>query len=48
MILYNTFLYNSNATVILVAVFGLVCLVLIGFLVKFMTGGDTKTKDASE
>lgn len=44
----NTALYSSNATVILVAVFGLVCLVLIGFLVKFMTSGDKKNSEAKD
>ena len=37
-------LYNSNTTIMMVAVFGLVCLILIGILVNFMT---TKTKNES-
>ncbi len=35
-------LYNSNTTVIMVVVFGVVCMVLIGILVKFMTSSDRK------
>nr|WP_321248216.1 hypothetical protein [uncultured Psychroserpens sp.] len=38
-------LYNSNATIIMVAVFGIVCLVLIGILINFMS---TKTKNESD
>lgn len=38
-------LYNSSTTIIMVAVFGIVCLVLIGILINFMT---TKTKNMPE
>jgi heme/copper-type cytochrome/quinol oxidase subunit 2 len=44
----NIALYNSNVTIIMVAVFGLVCLLLIGFLVKFMTGGDKKNTETND
>lgn len=44
----NIALYNSSTTVIMVAVFGLVCLVLVGFLVKFMTGNDKKGQNTND
>lgn len=44
----NIALYSSNATIIMVAVFGLVCLVLVGFLVKFMTSGDKKNTETED
>lgn len=48
MIIQNIALYNNTNGVIMIAVFGLVCLFLIGYLVKFMSGGDNdknKTKE---
>jgi heme/copper-type cytochrome/quinol oxidase subunit 2 len=44
----NIALYSSNVTIIMVAVFGLVCLVLIGFLVKFMTSSDKKKSETND
>lgn len=40
MISQLTALYNWTNGAIMIAVFGLVCLFLIGFLVKFMTSSD--------
>ncbi|MFT4805311.1 MAG: heme/copper-type cytochrome/quinol oxidase subunit 2 [Psychroserpens sp.] len=42
----NIALYNSNVTIIMVIIFILVCLVLVGFLVKSMSGGDTTNSDS--
>lgn len=33
-------LYNSNLTIIMVAVFAIVCLALVGFLIKAMSGSS--------
>jgi hypothetical protein len=42
-------LYDSNVTIIMVAVFGLVCLALVGFLVKAMTGSNKEnTKETND
>lgn len=41
-------LYNSSATVIMVAVFALVCFILIGFLVKFMTSSNKNKPEIKE
>lgn len=41
-------LSNWNNGVVMIAVFALVCLVLIGFLVKFMSGGDKRGEDSEE
>ena len=48
MISQNIALYNWNNGVIMIAIFGLVCLVLIGFLVKFMTTSDRKNDEPKE
>ncbi|MFV0566499.1 MAG: hypothetical protein ACK5NB_11795 [Flavobacteriaceae bacterium] len=40
-------LSNWNNGVVMIAVFALVCLALIGFLVKFMSSSDKKN-DGSE
>jgi len=45
MISQNIALYNWNNGVIMIAIFGLVCLVLIGLLVKFMTTSDRGDKN---
>lgn len=41
-------LYNWNNGVIMISIFGLVCLVLIGFLVKFMTTSDRNKNEPKE
>lgn len=41
-------LYNWTNGVIMIAVFGLVCLFLVGFLVKFMTTSDRDKKEPKE
>lgn len=48
MISQNIALYNWNNGVIMIAIFGLVCLVLIGFLVKFMTSSDRDKDEPKE
>ncbi|MDG2178936.1 MAG: hypothetical protein P8K68_09140 [Algibacter sp.] len=48
MITQNIALYNWNNGVIIIAVFGLVCLVLIGLLVKFMATSDRKKDEPME
>ncbi len=48
MINQNMALYNWSNGVIMIAVFGLVCLVLVGFLVKFMMSGGKKNDDSVE
>jgi len=35
-------LYQWSNGVIMIAIFGFVCLLLIGFLIKFMTSNDRK------
>jgi len=42
MISQNIALYNSNNGVIMIAIFAVVCLTLIGFLISFMMGGKKK------
>jgi hypothetical protein len=42
MITQNIALYNWTNGAIMIAVFGIVCLTLIGFLIKFMMGGKKK------
>jgi hypothetical protein len=44
----NIALYNSNVTIIMVVVFVLVCLVLVGFLVKSISGGDKTNTDTND
>ncbi|WP_298499715.1 hypothetical protein [uncultured Algibacter sp.] len=44
MITQNIALYNWSNGVIMIAIFGLVCLTLVGILVKFMASGD-RNKD---
>ncbi|WP_405333213.1 hypothetical protein [Psychroserpens sp.] len=48
MITHNIALYNWNNGVIMIAVFGLVCLFLIGFLIKFMTTSDRDKEEPKE
>ena len=43
----STLLYDWTNGVIMIAVFGLVCVILIGVLVNFMTGGKRKNKTNS-
>jgi len=48
MTLQSIALYDSNVTIIMVVVFGLVCLALVGFLIKAMSSSNnnnTETKD---
>ncbi|MFD2914491.1 hypothetical protein [Psychroserpens luteus] len=52
MMFQNIALYNTNVTIIMVVVFALVCLALVGFLIKAMASSgkkeieaDTETKD---
>jgi hypothetical protein len=42
MISQNIALYNWTNGAIMIAVFGIVCLTLIGILIKFMMGGKKK------
>jgi hypothetical protein len=44
MITQSIALNNYSNGVIMMAVFGLVCLALVGFLVKFMLSGDKKKR----
>jgi heme/copper-type cytochrome/quinol oxidase subunit 2 len=48
MISQNIALYNWNNGVIMIAIFGLVCIALIGFLVKFMTTSDRDKEESKE
>lgn len=48
MIAQNIALYSWTNGVIMIAVFGLVCLALIGFLVKFMTSSDRDKEEPKE
>lgn len=48
MLTQNIALYNNTNGVIMIAVFGFVCLLLIGFLVKFMMSGDRSKKEPNE
>ncbi|WCO03385.1 hypothetical protein [Psychroserpens ponticola] len=48
MISQSIALYNWNNGVIMIAIFGIVCLVLIGLLVKFMTTSDRDKEDPKE
>jgi len=43
----TTLLYDWTNGVIMIAVFGLVCVILIGILVHFMTSGKGKNKTNS-
>jgi heme/copper-type cytochrome/quinol oxidase subunit 2 len=47
MLFQNIWLYNWTNGVIMIAVFALVCLTLIGFLVKFMTSSDKNKNDTN-
>lgn len=44
MITESISLYNWTNGAIMIAVFGIVCLTLIGVLIKFMMGGKKKEK----
>lgn len=48
MIFQNIALYNWTNGVIMIAIFGLVCLALVGFLVKFMTTSDRDKEKPKE
>jgi len=48
MITQNIALFNWSNGVIMIAVFGLVCLLLIGYLVKFMAGGSKNNDEPKE
>ncbi|MCB0462158.1 MAG: hypothetical protein R2816_07430 [Flavobacteriaceae bacterium] len=48
MISQNIFLSNWTNGVIMIAIFALVCITLIGFLIKFMVSGDKKSEDSNE
>ncbi|WP_396600379.1 hypothetical protein [Algibacter sp. R77976] len=48
MITQNIALYNWSNGVIMIAIFGLVCLTLVGFLIKFMTSSDRKNDKPKE
>lgn len=48
MISQNIALYNWSNGVIMIAIFGFVCLALVGFLVKFMTSSDRKNDEPNE
>ncbi len=48
MIYQSIALYNWNNGVIMIAIFGLVCLTLIGFLIKFMTTSDRDKEEPKE
>ena len=41
-------LYNWNNGVIMIVIFGLVCLILVGFLVKFMATSDRNNDELKE
>ncbi|NRB60736.1 MAG: hypothetical protein HRU50_12460 [Winogradskyella sp.] len=42
MLTYNLTNYGWNNGVLMIAVFALVCLILIGILINFMTSGGNK------
>ena len=48
MISQNIALYSWNNGVIMIVIFGLVCLTLVGFLVKFMTTSDRDKEEPKE
>ncbi len=48
MISQNIALYSWTNGVIMIAIFGLVCLTLIGLLVKFMTTSDRDKEEPKE
>ena len=48
MIPQNIALYSWSNGVIMIAIFGLVCLTLIGFLIKFMTTSDRDKEEPKE
>lgn len=48
MVSQSIVLYNTNSVVILTAVFGLVCVLLIGFMVKSMMSSDRKNDQSKE
>ena len=48
MIFESIALENWNTVVIMVALFGLVCLVLIGFVIKAMSSSDRKNDEPKE
>ncbi|RBP32964.1 hypothetical protein DFR65_102300 [Oceanihabitans sediminis] len=48
MISQSIALYNWNNGVIMIAIFGLVCLTLVGILIKFMTTSDRDKDEPKE
>jgi heme/copper-type cytochrome/quinol oxidase subunit 2 len=48
MIFKNIVLSNWSNGVVMIAIFGVVCLALVGFLVKFMMSGKSKKDDSKE
>ncbi|MFD2540895.1 hypothetical protein ACFSSB_01075 [Lacinutrix gracilariae] len=48
MISQSIALSNWNNGVIMIAIFGLVCLALVGFLIKFMSTSDRNKKDETK
>ena len=48
MFIKNILLSNWSNGVIMIAVFALVCLVLIGYLVKFMLGGKKNDSNLND
>lgn len=48
MISQNIALYNWSNGVIMIAIFGIVCLTLVGILIKFMATSDRKNDDLKE
>ena len=48
MISQSIALYNWNNGVIMITIFGLVCLTLVGFLIKFMTTNDRDKDEPKE
>ena len=48
MTLQSIALYDSNVTIIMVVVFGLVCLALVGFLIKAMSSSNNNNNNNTE
>ncbi len=48
MISQSIALYNWNNGVIMIAIFALVCVVLVAFLIKFMTTSDRDKDETKE
>ncbi|MFD2550853.1 hypothetical protein ACFSQP_03385 [Bizionia sediminis] len=48
MIAQNLALYNWTNGVIMIAIFALVCITLVGFLIKFMMSGKPKEESQDQ